>query len=151
MHNSGSGFTDWGGAVGFDFNPAQTGKCEYDASAYAGIRVYLKGATTGTVGASSKPKENSVRVNIGIPATVATADGGTCTTKCSDHFGEWCTVTSSYAVCNLDFTTISQVGRGTAAIFDKSRLLQFFIQAVKDNNATSDDWDIWIDDVQFYQ
>jgi hypothetical protein len=152
MHNTGSGFTDWGGSFGFDFNPAQTGKCIYDASGYAGIRLYLKGATTGTVGSGSKAKDNSVRVNIGTPATVATTEGGSCTgTKCNDHFGEWCTVTSSYAVCNLDFATISQAGWGTAATFDRSKLLQFFVQAVKDKNATSDNWDIWLDDVQFYQ
>jgi hypothetical protein len=151
IHTTGSGFTDWGGAVGFDFNAAQTGRCNLDGSSYAGIRLYLKGSATGSLGPGLHATANTVRINLPTPGTVPTVDGGTCTgSSCNDHFGEWCTVASSYAVCNVDFAVVAQQGWGTPSTFDKSKIFQFFVSINRDDGATKLSWDIWIDEIQFY-
>jgi hypothetical protein len=71
--------------------------------------------------------------------------------KCNDHFGVWCALASAYAVCDVSFALVAQQGWGTAGTFDKTKLIQFFVSINKDDGSSSVSWDIWIDDVQFYQ
>lgn len=153
MRSQGAGFTLWGGSTKFWLNASGAQICTYDATAYQGIRFYIRGTTTGTFAENYYPVDNRVRVNIPTQSTSGAEQGGTCvpgTYPCDDSFGKWCAVTASWAPCELPFTMITQVGWGTVALFNESELLGLQIQASRYEGAANVSWDIYIDDVMFY-
>ncbi|HEX6764508.1 MAG TPA: hypothetical protein VF103_03500, partial [Polyangiaceae bacterium] len=146
IRTQGVGFTMWGAGVGFDFDVAQTGRCVFNAGAFRGIRMYLKGTTAGSVA------DNVVRVKL---PTVRTTDqpGGVCVpigdAGCSDDYGAFCTVSpTTWLLCDLPFSTITQEGWGVTAAFLPQELLG--LQFLATRWTTSISFDISIDDIEFY-
>jgi hypothetical protein len=150
MRSQGDGFTDWGGSFKLWLNASGGQTCTYDATNYQGIRFYMRGSATGTSGAAFVSAENTLRVNVPTQSTSSSGQGGTCVGTCDDSFGKWCTVTSSWALCELPFDTITQGGWGTAALFSKNEILGLQIQASRYMSAVNVSWDLYVDDVTFY-
>jgi hypothetical protein len=152
VQGTGEGATDWGGGIGFALNGSGASPCEYDASAYSGVLIYVKGSAAATQGPNYQPAASTLRVNV---VTTATSDVyGTCTPvdgKCNDHFGVWCTLGSAWARCDVPFGNLSQRGWGAVKHFDKAQLLQIQLVALRDPGASAaTNWDISVDDVAFY-
>ena len=152
VQGGGPGATNWGGGFGFALNGSGTAPCVFDASAYSGIHLYLRGNTVGTEGVNYAPTANIVRVNVVTTATSGMY--GTCDPaqgQCDDHFGVWCPVGQAWAQCNVPFGNLSQRGWGAVETFDKSQLLQVQILAVRDTAAAGPTtWNVGADDVAFY-
>jgi len=139
---SGPAFTKYGAGMGFDFNNTASKSCAYDASAYTGIKFWAK-ANTGNMAAMT------LKAMIKIPATTpTTADGGTCTGTCEDHFylKPAPALTATWAQYTMPFATIAQDGFGTkVASFDKAHILAMQFQ-VAQNIA----FNFSVDDITFY-
>src|SRR5262249_39465772 len=130
-HMSGKGFTTWGAGMGLDLNhPGGGTRASLDASKYKGVTFWAMagaGATT------------SLRVN--FPDKDTDPSGGTCGTKCQDHFGAVLTLSSSWTQQTIQFSDLKQQGWGTAAAsFDAKSAygVEFMVPA----NTT---FDLWID------
>lgn len=147
MASQGSGFTDWGALIGFDFSVSEAGPCVYDATPYRGMVVYVRGTSSGGVGG-----ENTVRVNLQALPTMPTSEGGDCTTTCNDHYGVFCTLDSAaYGVCDLPFSSITTEGWGIGqGAFDPTRLRGVQIKVARSMYATTVSWNIVVDDILFY-
>ncbi len=153
VQGAGPGATNWGGGLGFALNGTGDAPCVFDASAYSGIHLSLRGTTQYTEGANYAPTANLVRVNV---VTTATSDTyGTCTGasgECDDHYGVWCTVGPNFALCDVPFGNLSQRGWGAVEPFDKSQLLRIQILAVRDPaGAGPTTWNVAAENVAFYQ
>jgi hypothetical protein len=96
---SGSGFQGFGAGAGF------MTLCT-DASAFQGITFWAKG-TSGT--------SNDIALQVAIPQTQATADGGDCTTSCFDHPSKKVALTSAWQQYHVLFTDLAQAGFGAPA------------------------------------
>lgn len=150
---TGKGTTNWGGGIGFVLNGNEASACPYDAAAYGGLALYLKGSTVATQGPNYQANENIVRVDV---VTTATSDiDGTCLPadeKCNDHFGAWCLLSQDWTRCDVPFDNLSQRGWGAVKHFDKAQLLKIQITVVRDSaGSRPTDWDIAVDDVAFYR
>ncbi|HEY4157497.1 MAG TPA: hypothetical protein VGM29_05345 [Polyangiaceae bacterium] len=141
MHNTGTSFTTWGGGFGFDFGDAATGPCTYDASAFHGISLYLKGTTAGTQGIGLGAFPNTVRVNLATTESNASDQ---------DHYGAWCSVSGSYTLCSLSFATVKQAGWGVPITFNPAHVVSLAVQASLAEGFASTSWDVWVDDVTFF-
>src|SRR6185503_6483333 len=71
-HLVGTGFSDFGGGMGFGLG------C-WDVSAFEGIAFWAKGTSSA---------DNRLNFQVAIPATHAVADGGDCTELCFDHLSK---------------------------------------------------------------
>ncbi len=129
---TGSGFTEWGAFMGFALNAPQA----YDASQRSGLRFWMK---------------NNVPVIVGLP-TVETAlprQGGQCADEpgqhhCGNSFSFKITAPSSdWVEYIVPFTAFSQAGG--SALWNPSHLLN--VNFTPRPNTT---FDVWVDDVQFY-
>jgi len=139
-NTSGSGFTDWGAAMAFDINTGEEGaKGVFDGSSYTGIAIMARGNTT-------------MRASIATVATTATEYDGDCEPgsgegeECDDAFGVNLNLSDEWAQYVLPFDSVTQDGWGQPASFDASTILgmQFSI-------ADGGEFDIWVDDVGFYE
>jgi len=140
---SGPAFTTYGAGMGFDFN--NNGKsCPYDASAYSGIKFWAKANTGNMTGMA-------LTAMIKIPATTpTTSDGGTCAAMCEDHYAlkpapVLTTTWTQYTITFATAATFGQNGFGTAATFDKSKILAMQFQVAKDVK-----FDFSVDDITFF-
>jgi hypothetical protein len=134
---TGSGFTDWGAAMGFDLDDEASGKQTYDASSAGGITFWMK---------------NSVPVSVEflIPETVLTTNGGDCVSggtdpNCDSEFSFQITVPSTaWVQYYVPFAALAQSAGGTVT-FSAQQLLgvQFLV-------APGAAFDVWVDDVSFY-
>ncbi len=144
--------SDWGGGLGFSLNGSGSATCPFDATAYRGLTVSLKGRTLGTQGEGYQASRDTVRVNVVTTAT--STSHGTCdaaTEKCNDHFGAWCVATDQWTRCQVAFDQLSQRGWGAVHAFDKAAILQVQLVAVRDPDAlVPTSWDISATDVAFY-
>lgn len=137
-NTKGSGFTTWGAGFGFDLNTTGMTKSPYDASKYAGISFWAK------VG---KGASGAVRFNIGDKNTAPA--GGVCAPgKCDDDFGQDLTLTESWQKIEIKFADMKQVGWSMATLpaIEKSALYSVHFQSSK-----SLTFDIWIDDIAFFE
>jgi hypothetical protein len=137
-HTTGSGFTVWGAGIGFDLNnPSGSAKKVYDASAYSGITLWIKGS-------SDKP----LRFNIATKDTAP--EGGTCNLTdagaagCNDHFGTTLALTADWTAKTIMFSDLAQSSFGVPATFKRAELIGLQFQVAQ--GAT---FDFWIDDVAF--
>jgi len=138
---SGPAFTSYGAGMGFDFNNTTMKSCPYNASAYTGIKFYAKANTGNMTGMTLKAM-------IKIPATTpTTSDGGTCATKCEDHFylKPAPALTTTWTQYTMPFASIAQDGFGTVATFDKTKILAMQFQV-----ASGVAFNFSIDDITFY-
>jgi len=137
---SGPAFTTWGAGVGFDFNNTSAKSCAYDASAYKGIKFWVK---------STVP----LRATVKVPGTTAVkaTDAGACvpstTAMCDDHWGIAVPAATTWTETTIDFAgaTFKQEGWGTVAAFDKKSIIAMQFQVAK---ALA--FDFSIDDITFY-
>jgi expansin (peptidoglycan-binding protein) len=117
---------EWGGVAQLTFDSP------ISASQWEGVKFFAKGSGTATV--------KVVSAN-----TVPTAEGGTCTSGCSDSHGSRLSLSADWTEVKVYFDQVRQVGFGTEVAFDPSALLGIGIQA---QDAGS--YDFWIDDLQFF-
>jgi hypothetical protein len=143
---------DWGGGLGFSLSGSGNATCPFDATAYSGLTLSLRGRTFGTQGEGYLASRDTVRVNVVTTAT--SARYGTCdeaSEKCNDHFGVWCVATEQWTRCEVPFDHLSQRGWGAVHAFDKAQVVQIQIVAVRDPDAfVATSWDIAATDVAFY-
>jgi len=132
-HTAGSGFTNWGAGMGFDLNNNGTTKLTWDASAFTGIAFWAKGT--------------AFRVKVLVPATVPSAEGGTCSgaTGCGDNHGRAVEAATDWRQVVVPFSALMQEGWGTATAFTANQVIGIQFQTEK--SAT---FDVWIDDIGFY-
>lgn len=138
MHVTGSGFTNWGSGIGcaiaFDFQ--KNVQCPYDASAFTGLRVKVKG-------------EGSVRLRLAqVATTPVTAKDrrGECdpnVATCDGHHEVTLLLTSTWTEHVLLWSDFKQVFGKLVDLDPKSVLgLNFEF-----NSHTT--YDAWIDDIAF--
>jgi hypothetical protein len=129
-HTHGSGFASYAG-FGFDLNNRSGQRLTYDASAYRGIVLWVRGSVP-------------VRVLFPTRATAPTAEGGTCTSSCNDSFGLEVTPSADWAEQAVPFSMLQQLAP-TAGAFDAKALLgiAFSVQV-------GSEFDVWVDELGFY-
>ena len=144
---TGFGFTGAGVAMGVHLN--NDGVTPYDASAYQGVKFWMK---------SNVP----LMVQFTRPETLTAGEGGTCVNgatfaNCNNPFRFFVTMpaTDDWVEYSLPFSTLQQVPGMTAdaagnsipgsLTWDPSRLvgIQFFV-----NPGVT--FDVWVDDLRFY-
>ncbi len=131
---TGSGFTDWGSLMGFDLTLGQP----YDASWASGIRFWMK---------NNVPARVSFDTAETVPGT--DSPGGQCVDRageynCYNDFSFAITAPSSdWVQYDVPYSAFGQAD-GTA-LWDPSHLLD-----IKFGPAPNTTFDIWVDDVQFY-
>jgi len=133
---SGPAFTTYGAGMGFDFHNIMMTPCLYDATAYKGITFYAK-ATAAL----------AIKAMVKTAATTSSSSGGTCAAKCDDHFALKAALTTAWTKYTITFgaATFAQEGFGTAATFDKTKLLGMQFQVAKDLK-----FDFSVDDLTFF-
>jgi hypothetical protein len=129
---TGTGFNDWGAAVGVVLNDASGLRCPYDAASARGLRFLAKG--TGTV-----------TLSVGSASTVPVEYGGRCRSACYDYHATTFVVSSAWSMVQIPWTSLAQGGWGTRAVFSPSGLM--FIEFAFGAGAT---FDFSIDDLAFY-
>jgi hypothetical protein len=133
QHTQGSGFTTWGAGLGFDFDNTGSGtRHAYDVSGLTGIAFQATGPTT-------------LRFMVTEMATTPTAQGGSCTTNCSDAHGVAISLGSGWAQHVIPFSSLTQVGWWTPASFAPSTALSVQFQV-----AQGQSFDFSITDIGFY-
>jgi hypothetical protein len=137
MHTSGSGFTAWGANMGLTlYQPPGLGACPYDASPHRGVRFWIKSAI----------RDATVRFVLPTVETHASAQGGTCTKSCGDHYGvDISPVPTVWTQLEIPFAELTQRGFGTAVKFYPSHALN-----VEWSIGLAEDFDFWVDQVEFY-
>ncbi|MDI1431156.1 carbohydrate binding domain-containing protein [Polyangium sorediatum] len=135
-NTKGSGFTTWGAGFGFDLNNDGVTKKAFNAAQFAGIQFWAKiGGGTG-----------AVRLNVGDSQT--TPEAGNCGATCSDDFGANVTLTTDWKEFKFSFADLATVNwsKQNLTAIKKDALYYIHFQA-----AQSMAFDIWIDDIAFYQ
>jgi hypothetical protein len=150
MHAAGAGFTGWGGDVGVVLANGQQTACPYDAGAYRGLRVSLKGTAYGTQGTGYKPADNVIMLWFATVQTAPPEKGGTCQAKCGDSHGVFCSLTGMWAVCDAPFASVKQQGWGTPVAFDPTQIIMIGLSAGRYTPGPDTSWDFWVDNVTFY-
>jgi hypothetical protein len=146
MRVTGSGFSDFGAGFGFSFRYDAGASMElpYDASRFRGVTFW------GRIGETSI---GTVRLSIGDKWS--RPDGGVCTTTpsngpnaCYDTFGAPFTLTTTWQRFSIDFGQLQQQAFGLQRpALDTSEVMNLEIAIP----AAAPVFDIWIDDVAFYQ
>jgi len=164
MCTSGDGFTSWGAGLGLSIDADASKNCNYDVTAYTGIRFKLEGSTT-----NSFVRFVLVTNNIASPI-----GGGSCDkslNNCDDFYGADIVATTSGIVCenktsafscvstatndnslliSIPFARMSQMGWGTAfSVFDLAHTLGMHWEIhLSDTLAAS--FEFCIDNITFY-
>lgn len=124
---------------GFGFNVRTVGatadalSCPYDASAYTGVTLWVRGTGASTID-----------LTVPTETTLNMAEGGTCAAECDDHFFKSIPVSSSWTQVTVKFSELKQGGWGKAVTFDAARItgLSFGVAA----GAT---FDVSVDQIAF--
>ena len=132
----GSGFTTWGAGMGVDLNNTGTGaKGVYNASTAQGITFMAK---------STSP----FRVKVLIPATVPSAEGGTCAgAGCGNNHGFIVAASASWTSVTVPFSSLTQEtwAEVNTAAFSNAAIIGIQFQVTKDTA-----FDVAIDNLGFY-
>jgi len=136
MHYYGSGFTNWGSGIGFNFIDPQGGSSQpYDASMYQGIKFWAK-----------IESGSSAAIRVVLPNSQTHPDGGLCGTNCWDHFGLDFTLTTTWQQYTLPFSSLTQQGWGTQfSVFDVSTIYDMEFR-----HSQNVSYNVWIDNIEFY-
>jgi hypothetical protein len=138
-YSSGNGYA----GIGCNLNG---GKASYNASAYTGLMFYAH------VGSGAGVATN-VRLNIPLKTTTATADGGSCTTGCGDHYGRNIAgLTTSWQSFTVTWTPTNQLHQssfGTSVPWDASQVYGIDFQMPAGTTSGPTTYDVWIDDIYF--
>ena len=130
IHTDGEGFRVWGSGIGFDLDFDGTTYRLYDATRYAGIEFWARGAAGQTF---------SFRVS--SASSTAMAYGGTCVPNCAGPSGLTLTVGPDWSHYTVPFAELS-VLPGSPPEIDRLTNIQF-------KSNVSVPFDFWIDDVRF--
>ena len=137
-HTVGQGFDDWGAGVGFDLNgPDGADKGTYDASGYAALSFWAKRGEAGP---------STVLVTLNDDQT--SPEGGECdeaADECHDHFGAVVRLSDQWELHTVKFADLAQEGWGKA--FDAAHVNALY--AIQFQIASSETFDLWIDDIGF--
>jgi hypothetical protein len=140
---SGSGFTNWGAGIGVSLNAGgkDCQSCQYDATAYNGVRFTISGTVTG-----------SVRFQVVTKECHGALWGGSCPdpSVCGDCYGLPVAVTPDPKVIEVAWADLKQVGWGPQLPWNVSDLHELN-WAVNLNGSTPASFqDLCVDDVSFY-
>jgi hypothetical protein len=161
-HASGSGFTGYGAGAGITLNA----NAIFDASAYTGIDVWMRGFTKGTRGPGFQALDNAVHVKF---VTGTTADAAV-DPRLGDDFGAYCPVGGAnsdncYTPCRIPFASLVRDGLESldsgapdpaTDTFDPRDLvkIQFEMSAYSNPDGTDPvpvSFDVWIDGIEWYR
>jgi hypothetical protein len=143
LHASVEGAEDWGFGFALRF-PQEIDTVE---AGYKGIRFKAKVAAT-----------RQISLKVAMPSTLGASFGGTCVPMqspmklCNDHpaaavvveAGDW----QDYEV---EFASLEQEGWGVAAEPDYAAVLQIHVVLPGPVSSGDADYDIWLDDISFYE
>ena len=141
----GQGFSTWGLYMGFTLNKTLQGaRNTYDASAYVGISFWAK------LGPNDKCTSPATcrLVHLAISTRDTDQQGGICTTVCSDHFGYWQGLTTTWQKYTILFRQLAQDGWGVPGAaqglkFDAAHTYEVQFQV----KPAGTPFDFWISDV----
>jgi hypothetical protein len=130
-HTQGAGFSSYAG-FGVDLNNRAGQREAYDASAYKGIVLWLRGS-------------GQVRAMFPTRATAPTTEGGDCTSSCNDSFGLNLTASEDWSEQTVPFSALQQLNTASALAFDPKALLGIAFSLQVGGN-----FDVWVDEIGFY-
>lgn len=136
MHYYGSGFTNWGSGIGFNFIDPLGGPSQpYNASMYQGIKFWAK-----------IESGSSTAIRVVFPNSQTHPDGGLCGTACWDHFGLDFTLTTTWQQYTLPFSSLTQQWWVTQfPTFDVSTIYNMEFR-----HSQNVSYNVWIDNIEFY-
>ncbi|MDI1449772.1 carbohydrate binding domain-containing protein [Polyangium sp. 6x1] len=135
-NTKGNGFTTWGAGFGFDLNNDGVAKKAYNASQFAGIQFWAKvGSGTG-----------AVRFNVGDSQT--TPEANNCGMTCSDDFGANVTLTADWQEFKFSFAELKTVNWSKQNLTAIKKDALYYVHFQSGQNTT---FDIWVDDIAFYE
>ncbi|HOU91792.1 MAG TPA: hypothetical protein PLU22_12145 [Polyangiaceae bacterium] len=137
-------FTSWGAGFGFDL----ANKRVYDASAYAGVRFWVRSGDDFT----GDHPELSLRVKTADIVKTADNSNGTCppsdewvAADCDNAHQALFPVTADWTEVSVAFAELAQEDWGYQVAFDPTRAIAVQFQVPADVT-----FDVWIDDVRLY-
>jgi hypothetical protein len=141
MHTSGTELSEWGGGTGFSLHQFEGMACPYDASAYSGIELWIKGTAHGTYTTNYVAQENTLRIQV---KSGERTDG--------DDYGFFCEINPrSWTRCSVLFSELETEGwQEMPPAFDPSWLRGIGIIAHVHEAGPAVDYDFWVDDVSFF-
>ncbi len=131
LHTAGSGFTDWGAGVGFDF---RAGSGPYDASPWAGLRFWARG-------------QGSVRVRLMEADLVSGHPCGGCdptSGMCDQPHTTEVFLSTQWTAFDLPWGAFESA-LGTDQPVNTTALL-----GIQFETPAGTDFDFWLDDLEFY-
>jgi len=128
LHTSGGKFTKWGAILGADFSAR---RC-YDASAYGGLRFWVRG-------------RGSFNVAAKMTQTAPEEYGGSCSHDCFDSHRIAVPLSSNWREVRVTWAELKQRGFGQAVPFDPRSLLSLELSVDPEQTP----FDFWVDDVSF--
>jgi len=143
MHALGAGAKDYGFGIALRF-PQNVDAVE---AGYTGIRFKAKAA-----------KSRKISLKVAIPATLDASFGGSCvptqspTKLCNDHPSAPVTVAAgSWAEYEVPFSSLKQEGWGVPATTSYDAVSQVHVVFPGPVSGGSADFDVWLDDFEFYK
>ena len=130
-HSHGSGFQQYAG-FGFDLNNPSGKRQVYDASAYEGVVLWLRGNV-------------NVRLLFATRATAPLDQGGDCTASCNDSFGFELQTAPQWEQRTVPFSTLTQLSPVIGGAFDAKQVLGIAFAVPKGS-----EFDVWVDEIGFY-
>lgn len=140
VHMQGRDLSDWGGGAVVAFDESETGTLTLDASGYTGIRLWLKGSTSGSYAEGYKPGPNWLRVQVKTGTDVGQEDWGM---FCSVRPIDW-------TLCEIPFADVAWEQGDAPYLFDASELRGLGLIVAAAGGIARVTFDVWIDDVSFY-
>lgn len=130
-HTHGSGFQQYAG-FGFDLNNPSGKRQVYDASAYEGVVLWVRGNV-------------NVRVLFATRATAPIDQGGDCAASCNDSFGFELQASPQWEQRTVPFNTLTQLSPVIGGTFDAKQVLGIAFAVPKGS-----EFDVWVDEIGFY-
>jgi hypothetical protein len=143
LHALGSGSTDYGFGLALRFpqniNAVMAG--------YKGIKFKAKASTA-----------RKISIKVAIPATLDASFGGSCvpttspTKACNDHPAAAVVITGvGWVEYKVEFASLKQEGWGVTAEPNYEAISQLHVVFPGPVSGGSADYDVWLDDVAFYE
>ena len=137
-HVKASGYSEWGALISTTLTYLwEDVHCPYNASAFAGLRFYVKGS-------------GRVRVALAIPATQHKEFGGACDPDkgqiCYDIHSTFVTLAAEWTLYEVPWSAFRQRGFGTPAEFRPDEVV--IVQFAFDNDVLP--VELWLDDLSFW-
>jgi hypothetical protein len=162
FHASGSGFADYGAGMGFDLNDDSGNNAQpYDAHMFTGIRYWVKGTITGTRTTNYAAQDQTIHLKI-LAGTPPLDDGGP-SSRHGDDYGTYCPVDpTNWTLCQVAFVDATRDGFNSEIpkdtdMLDLTQLLKLQFELSRYSTQPEGgaapppvNFDIWIDDVEFY-